>query len=150
LTWALVAWLAFMASTYAALRIYKGGGWIAFRTAWTGRPSCPSCRLEMVELPKRAFPPRSYTVWACVRCTNALVTAAEGQGDVPACPACHQHALLAPSWRLPANDQGEPQVQVHELCPVCGHQAVEEFPELDADPRLGQVIQFPGRQNQAE
>jgi hypothetical protein len=150
LTWVFLGWVIFMLAATAALKLYKAGGWSIFRSAWTGRPSCPSCRLGMVELPRRSFPARTYSVWVCVRCTNTLVTASDGQGDVPACPACHQHALLAPAWRLPASDQGEPQVQVHEACPVCGHQSVEEFPEFEADPRLGQVIQFPGRQNQAE
>ena len=136
-------WMLGLVVALVAMKIRAGGGWSALRHAWTGRPACPSCRIPLHCVPGRPFPPRSYEVWVCQRCTNALTLATNG--DIPECGACRQRSLLTPVWRLPADAQGDPAIQIHEHCPVCSHSAIVDFPEMEADSRLAVVIPFPGR-----
>jgi hypothetical protein len=135
--------IAVLSFVLVAMRVRAGGGFAAVRAAWTGEPCCPSCRIAMVPLVSRPFPPRAYRVWVCLRCTNALATSTAGDTEAPECSSCHQRSLLVPIWRLPASPSGEPQVQVHEACPVCGHHAVEELPDVEREPPLAEVIPFP-------
>ena len=140
---AFTIWMTGVIVALVAMKIRSAGGWIALRYAWTGEPPCPSCRIPMRAIATRPFPVRSYDVWVCMRCTNAVTRAVEG--DIPECGACHQRSLLTPTWRLPADGHGDPAVQVHEHCPVCGHDAIVDFPEIEGDPKLAVVIPFPGR-----
>ncbi|MBA2321095.1 MAG: hypothetical protein H0V89_08065, partial [Deltaproteobacteria bacterium] len=75
--------------------------------------------------------------------TNALAIPAAGDTEPAECIACHQRALLTPVWRLPATATGEPQVQVHESCTLCGHHAVEYLPDVEREPPVADVIPFP-------
>ena len=138
-----VAVSVLLATAFVGLRIRSGGGWAALRAAWTGEPHCPACRVAMIELEGRSFPQRSYHVWVCLRCTNAFTVPRLADTDAPECGSCHQRSLLVPVWRLPASAEGEPQVQVHESCPVCGHHAIESLPEAEREAPLAVVIPFP-------
>jgi hypothetical protein len=138
-----IAWCVLAATALVAMRISAGGGWSALRASWTGEPHCPACRIGMIQLESRPFPQRSYHVWVCLRCANALALPRADGTEPPECASCHQRSMLVPLWRLPPEADGEPRVQVHESCPVCGHHAIEDLPDVDGEPELAEVIPFP-------
>jgi len=132
-------------------------GILAFVAVWNLRRQrkCPSCRVELVSLnPQKTGDgagPLGYEVLVCPRCTNALTLVAGSRSRYAFCPECRQRTLETPCIRIPDGQDGQPRVEVHENCQLCGHQAVREVGDTGPQKeKKGQVLQFPGKKKEAE
>ncbi len=111
---------------------------------------CPSCRVDLVSLNPmtegKGPGPLGYEVLVCPRCTNALTLVAGSRSRYAFCPECRQRTLETPCIRIPDGPEGQPRVEVHENCQLCGHQAVREVGDVPpTNDKRGQVLQFPIR-----